>query len=129
MLKKQFFSIAFLLLFLLSIVKPIIPYMIYYANYEEIVTEKCVNKDKPEMNCHGKCQLKKLKKQIQPIQQDKPITNSPSQIKDLPVFIHQEAYKSILVEYILRVKNPNFQKHFLISNYSASIFHPPDLVS
>ena len=31
----------------------------YEINKEQVINEHCVNKTKPEMNCHGKCYLKK----------------------------------------------------------------------
>jgi hypothetical protein len=44
-------------------VRPMIPIIEYYANYNYIVTELCENKDKPFLECNGKCYLaKELKK-------------------------------------------------------------------
>ena len=31
----------------------------FYANQDEIAAKHCINKDKPELQCHGKCHLKK----------------------------------------------------------------------
>jgi len=31
----------------------------FYWNRAEIAAEHCVNKDKPQLNCHGKCHLQK----------------------------------------------------------------------
>ena len=30
----------------------------FYANQEQIEEDFCINKDKPELNCHGQCHLK-----------------------------------------------------------------------
>jgi hypothetical protein len=39
------------------------PYLEYKVNYEYISTVLCINKEKPQMNCNGKCHLlKELKK-------------------------------------------------------------------
>lgn len=32
----------------------------YFANQEAIIKEFCVNKDKPELQCKGKCHLKEV---------------------------------------------------------------------
>ncbi len=40
-------------------VRPIIPIIDYYANYNYIVTELCENRDKPFLECNGKCYLAK----------------------------------------------------------------------
>ncbi|MEO9545045.1 MAG: hypothetical protein ABJG99_15450 [Crocinitomicaceae bacterium] len=34
----------------------------FFANQESITQEFCENQDKPEMECHGKCHLKKVLK-------------------------------------------------------------------
>ena len=45
-------------------------YCIYYlANYEYVAEVLCVNKDKPKLNCNGKCYLKKQLAQ----QNDRPV--------------------------------------------------------
>ncbi|ASK31584.1 hypothetical protein CEY12_16340 [Chryseobacterium sp. T16E-39] len=39
--------------------RPLIPIMEYAVNYDYIVETLCINKDKPELNCNGKCYLSK----------------------------------------------------------------------
>ncbi len=39
--------------------KPIIPLLEYVAFYDYIKNELCINKDKPILQCNGKCFLKK----------------------------------------------------------------------
>lgn len=39
--------------------KPILPVAEYVVLYDYIRNELCVNKDKPELKCNGKCHLKK----------------------------------------------------------------------
>ena len=60
-------------------------YCIYYiANYEYVAEVLCVNKDKPKLNCDGKCYLKRqLAKQ-----NDKPVEKPEipfSYFKDFPL--------------------------------------------
>ncbi len=44
--------------------RPITPFVEYVINYDYISKILCINKDKPELSCNGKCQLmKKLKEQ------------------------------------------------------------------
>jgi hypothetical protein len=38
-------------------VKPVMPLIEYYANYDYIATVLCENKDKPYLECNGKCYL------------------------------------------------------------------------
>ncbi len=49
---------------LVMLVRPLWPIVNYVANYDYIVENFCVNKDKPELKCNGQCYLmKQLAKQ------------------------------------------------------------------
>lgn len=39
--------------------KPVLPVLEYVVFYDYIKNELCVNKEKPELECNGKCHLKK----------------------------------------------------------------------
>lgn len=39
--------------------RPALPFIEYWVNYDYIVNELCENKDKPTMHCDGKCHLNK----------------------------------------------------------------------
>lgn len=56
---RIWFSFITVSLFLGSIFQPVFPIYNYFLNYDYIVNVLCVNKDKPEMHCDGKCYLKK----------------------------------------------------------------------
>lgn len=60
----KFLSIVFTTLYLVAMLKPVEPILEYCFNYNYIVEVLCVNKDKPRLNCNGKCYLmKQLQKQ------------------------------------------------------------------
>ena len=50
---------AALIFSLFLFVKPILPFLEYAAFYDYIKNELCENKDAPELQCNGKCHLKK----------------------------------------------------------------------
>ncbi len=54
---KQF---TILFVALLMLIKPLWPVGEYIMNYDYIVNVLCENKDKPRVNCDGKCYLMKL---------------------------------------------------------------------
>jgi len=56
---KQIFAISFLLIYFLALLNPITPYISYSFNKTEIIEKFCENKDKPALQCEGKCHLKK----------------------------------------------------------------------
>lgn len=57
----------------------VFPFLEYYANYEYIVTVLCINQDKPELECNGKCHLKKSLKEQTNEEQSKSAKSFPSQ--------------------------------------------------
>lgn len=50
-------TIAIIVFMLL--LKPVLPVVSYIANYDYIVKELCENREKPQMQCNGKCHLMK----------------------------------------------------------------------
>lgn len=53
-------SVVFMVFFyLLAMVKPVAPLLDYAINSDYIADNFCINKDKPEMHCDGKCHVKK----------------------------------------------------------------------
>lgn len=53
-------SYVILFVALTMLVKPLWPVAEYIMNYDYIVNVLCENKDKPRLNCDGKCYLAKL---------------------------------------------------------------------
>ncbi len=102
--------------------RPIKAYVEYVINYDYISKVLCINKDKPEMRCNGKCQLvKKLKQQEE------------NDFKSLEILIEEYpiGFISILS---LQIPQHSFslylKDHFNhIENYFylriQKVFHPP----
>lgn len=93
----------------------------YSVNIEYIIKEFCENKDKPELNCKGKCYLKK--KMAQADESEKK-TNEIFKQLEFPAFIPNSilslSLKSIEIEtdYALINDLYNYRNHI-------RIFHPP----
>ena len=104
--------------------RPLQPIVYYELNQDYIAEFLCINKDKPEMHCNGKCYLKKeIKKQ----QKEGPDSQK----------IIMENYPIGFVEItILKSQSPIFQtisspvcySNLYRFEYNISCFHPPDLV-
>lgn len=54
---KGILSILLLFVFCFSVLRPVFPYVEYIFNYDYIVAVLCINKEKPELECNGKCYL------------------------------------------------------------------------
>lgn len=56
---KGILSISFLLVYMvLALLRPLAPFVYYAANKTYIAEELCENKDKPQLQCDGKCYLR-----------------------------------------------------------------------
>ncbi|MDP3681190.1 MAG: hypothetical protein Q8R22_10200 [Flavobacterium sp.] len=124
-MKKNIFIIV-----LIMLVKPILPVLEYVVNYEYISKVLCINKDKPKMQCNGKCHLmKELAKASdaeKPLSSDKKAT---SPILDVLIFEEIKSFVIVLVCFGTKEKiNPYYSNLYFHLN-STSVFHPPTFIS
>ncbi|ASW75013.1 hypothetical protein IQ37_00075 [Chryseobacterium piperi] len=105
--------------------RPLIPIMEYVANYNYIVETLCINKDKPEIHCNGKCYLSKELAKTNDTESTPFSKGKSSGQKVLDIYILPE---------ITEIKNTNTKYHTRFSfiyetNYSflflKHIFRPP----
>ena len=57
---KKSLAFFFTMLYVLAMVKPALPVIEFYLNQDFIAEFLCINKDKPKLQCNGKCQLSKM---------------------------------------------------------------------
>lgn len=105
--------------------KPIQPYIEYLANQDYIAEFLCVNKEKPQLQCNGKCHLvKALKKQ----QSSTPKSLRVS-LENYPIGFVNIFQICIDNTVGLTKKNtPVFYEELYHTNYNYNAFLPPDLV-
>ncbi|ADY28743.1 hypothetical protein [Cellulophaga lytica] len=61
--------------------KPIFPFMEYVVNYDYISKVLCINQDKPELECNGKCALmKSIEKSTQEEHNEQGVVKSEFQL-------------------------------------------------
>lgn len=115
------------ILALFILVKPVIPVLDYIVNYEYIVTELCVNRAKPELQCNGKCHLEKelakASESEKPISSDKKSTSH----HEVEVLFCEEITKAMfLFDYGFLEKEKAISTPDLYQSVALySIFHPP----
>jgi len=133
MLKKQIFGLAFSLLYLLAMIRPMLPVLEYYANYDYIANELCINKDKPYLECNGKCYLET---ELNKMNTTNGVAHNhaiPSiNMTDYPVSPLTFYVVSIPVSYQLEQNNTEilFKEHLTRkSPYLKGTFHPPQHVA
>ncbi len=122
---RRIFSYLFLVLFLAIYLRPYLPYIDYYINQKYIGEELCENKDKPAMQCHGKCHLKKEIKKVTN-EQDAPLFPSKNSNKERQItFLYVKNSKAIfngvdqLTNHYFHYKKHQSFPHLI------DIFNPP----
>lgn len=95
----------------------------YNINIEYIIQELCENKDKPQLNCNGKCYLKKKLNEAN--KNEEQAAGSLKRL-ELPVFICNSSYFKI-IQYSDITILPNYLKDLYSLSLGELIFHPPCL--
>lgn len=116
------FGVFLLSLFMFTQVHNTAVWVNYELNVEEITELFCINTDKPEMNCHGTCHLKK---QIISNEKQNPVeSNQLLYIGEIELFSNHQEEQSFENSTQKQIGNVMIHNHysFLTEN---SLFHPP----
>lgn len=109
-------------------VRPLIPIIEYHANYDYIANVLCENKERPYLECNGKCYLEKQLKKATHNNHDHKSTIPQINFDDYPISpLDQFAYQ--LKEFKEFTSERLFVQKFTSQDYYNSIFKPPQLVS
>jgi hypothetical protein len=106
-------------------------YALYFiSNQSEIAEKHCVNKNRSEMKCDGRCHLRKyLAQQMAEEEEDQPQQNEIwTDLEELPLLFCAELLPLNLKSYLFfsDFKSDAYSDLFLLDRkYQKSIFHPP----
>jgi len=119
---KLIFSIAFSTLILYNSLRVSITYIYYNIDTDGFIEVFCENKDKPELECNGKCHLKKITKTVN---HEK---NTPIELIDFKdIILYKQNITSILFNKNIYQNKPTFQYLNLYSfKLLTTYFHPPN---
>ena len=109
---KVFIAILFSLLISFRV---IIPFVEYWVNYDYISKVLCINKDKPELKCNGKCHLMK---QIAKTSEQESTNNSSNKNTNL-----SKTLDSFLVENSKQFLPKITTKKQIKLNYYFNLYH------
>ena len=116
------FSIVLTTLLLFNSTRVSLTYAYYELDPIGFIEALCVNQDKPELECNGKCHLKKVGQS-----QDKE-QNTPESIIDFKeLILFSDTIKSIVFnqdEYIKK-QSPTSYQNLYSFNTTDDCFHPP----
>lgn len=138
----RYYIVAFLMLALATQLLHRAVFIGYFKFYRATIAQThCINKDKPELECEGKCHLKKYVETTAQQGQEAENTQSPT-LPNLeffknfnPYYIYTQSNRvNTVYDTHLNFLAVNFSTLVfsytdrLGRNYAASIFHPPILV-
>jgi len=121
---SRFASILLTVLYAMTLLQAYMPHVNYWMNRSYIISELCENRDRPEMDCNGRCHLKK---QIETSseQQDRgsAITEVQLMVEFVqPLFVLE--FKPIIYQANIKYGNHAVEP---VVGFSPSIFHPPQI--
>ena len=119
---KLLFSILFSTLILYNSLRVSITYIYYNVDPIGFIEELCENKDKPELQCNGKCHLKKITKTTT---EEK---NAPIQLIDFKdILLYNQ---KISIAYLVLKTLPKKSNYSYLNLYDFKLldrhFHPPN---
>ena len=103
-------NIGFLFLYLIVIIRPIVPYIEYAINKDYIAKALCINKKDPKLSCNGKCYLNsQLKKANETKQSDKQSVPPKVESEKYPIaFMKEYNYSNEQIYLTLNTSFPNY---------------------
>lgn len=123
---KNIFSISTLVALVFSWMANSFIYIHFKVNQDEITEEHCINKDKPELNCDGKCYLKE---QLNNTRETADQPQSPSTPRFLEfecdTFISSEMKDLKSTDEEVRHSKIYFSKKLISDPHLRGIDHPP----
>ncbi len=123
---KRKIALALALVFLLQVFSSLFIYADFIINNEFIATVLCINKDKPEMQCDGKCYLKmQLGKEEEKKQSQENILKENNKVQ----FISEPYATGLPIEIAVAVDSEASFYYQSISSQELAfaIFHPPQV--
>ena len=118
-------AIFFVFLYLIATLRPIQPYVEYFINQDYIAEFLCINKDKPELQCNGKCHLAK---QIEKQQEKEPFSSQRISLENYPIGFVTIYKFDEPTKYILKEQHNYFYNRLYQLDYSKDTSRPPELV-
>lgn len=108
-------------------IRPIMPIIEYHANYDYIASVLCENRDKPYLECNGKCYLEKQLKKTIHDSHDHKSTIPQINFDDYPVSPINEFTYQLL--YTKEYNNEsNSMIHYSKQEFQIAEFKPPQLI-
>lgn len=122
MIIKRIIALSLVTVLLAVMVSPSFKILSFYKNQAEITAKFCENKDKPVMECNGKCYLKKQLKAVAEKPENKAI---PEVSVFIPLAFNNASNIIVLTPAYSNKRVSFFTVEQAEVSYQAEIFTPP----
>jgi hypothetical protein len=113
-------------LMLVTVMRPLLPTITYALGKEYIAGQLCVNKNKPQLRCNGKCFLMKRQKEMaESTQPDTSGSQSSRQILEEIVFAPSPDKGATILELPSTAKVMRGSYHFSMVSFAGDVDFPP----
>lgn len=122
-------SYLFISLYVLALIRPVVPLISYSINYDYITEVLCINKENPALECDGKCYLaQEIQKTRVQESEDSTVSLSIVDFDKFPIAYQDNlGYKSNSFNFSANTRiYSNTKKE--TSTYITSIFQPPEFL-
>jgi len=111
------------------LIKPLWPIVDYVVNYDYIVNTLCENKDKPKMQCNGKCYLSKMLAKEASEESQNPFGSETSKTEIPQVIISESITTYIFTSEAILDSKENIAYHSNLHSFLfiSTLYHPPEL--
>ncbi len=107
-------------------VRPLLPVIDYYMNYDYIAEELCINKNKPYMECNGRCYLNAAMERVNGPAEKQQQKSIVINLNDYPIStLDFHNYQLPLSDDLLYLETPIFSKKLVIKDYTSLLLRPP----
>ena len=115
-------------LILIMMAKPLWPIAEYIIYYDYIITYLCENREKPSLECNGKCYLSKQLAKESRQQEDNPFEGhqSNAEITDVLFIYGNNKYAFDLVSQLTSLDTIDYVENLFSTKYAIKITHPPE---
>jgi hypothetical protein len=119
---RRIIALTLLLALLSSILSKLFVYAEFKSNQATIAATLCENRDRPELNCQGKCYLMKKLKAAE--DKEKKQENQTQKKASVDLFFLNETVAPVLAITVPAQKKASTQK-FTLPEFDREIAHPP----
>ena len=120
---RNTFSVILIIAMLWNVFYVSLTYAYYFVDRDGFIAEYCVNIDKPEMKCNGKCHLKDVSKK------DSTNEKAPSKVtltKEVNLFVQEkEKIDFGFIVYTKKQINNYYNLYSYLGEYA--LYHPPQV--